>query len=77
MWQVIGKKYSQETQCVLSYLEGKHIAYTFIDLEEDPVWEAWLRMHKIITIPAIRYRGYFIVGCDLPAIDRLLAGPLA
>ena len=73
MWQVIGKKYSVETRCVTTYLDERKIPYTNIDLEDDPIWEAWLKMHKIITLPAIRKAGYFVVGCDIEAIERLIA----
>ncbi len=77
MITVIGKTYSLETQCVLDYLTKNDVVFQFIDLdfetdEELSYWH-WLKANRIITIPVIKYDDEFVVGDDLPLIDKLIA----
>lgn len=56
-----------------SYLESKKVAYTEVNIEEEPDAAMWLEQQGLRGVPVILFGGKDVVhGFDRPQIDLLI-----
>ncbi len=77
MLTLIGKKYSKETQAVITLLKDSKLDFEYIDLEVDkkkaPAYIQWIKANKIITIPVLKKGEYYYCGSNQERIRTFLS----